>query len=176
MDMYTLDTLLLSHDLIMYNSEPPGHLGAQRRVWEARPVWASTNPPFFSWVWVCVGVCSCGADRSTDMGSLPLCPWHRTHTDLKLPLKGERPDAAIIRVERNICAGKVLSCSAFLFIIIITQWEKKHDIISCYLRLWLHLHLLFMQRQCALRAMHSSITKLAWRISNHLNQASGNFT
>lgn len=57
---------------------------------------------------------------------------------LKLPLRRKRPDAGIVPIKRNICAGKVPRCSLSFFkkfIIIIIQYERgggggSHDIIS----------------------------------------------
>ena len=85
-------------------------------------------------------------------------PWHRT--SVRSHLKAgfyewprERPDAEIVRIKRNICVRKVLRCSLFFIYYYNNTIRGKNPWHNFLLskKLRLHLHLLFMQRPCALR-------------------------
>lgn len=83
-------------------------------------------------------------------------------------------DAAIVRIRKDICVRKV-PLTLFRFYIYHYYYNtKKHAIISVIWEAEAPIYIwLFMLRPCALESMHWSITKLAWRISNHLNKAPG---
>lgn len=182
----TLHIVLCVHVTpVINNTVPPGHLSDSQRGGPGDTLQTCTGPskssflPTFLWVWHLQesrrGFICCHS-----------CPWHRTAAHIwKLAFRrGQGRMAGCFD-----CTGKkkhlrkkspppLLKIYYYNNTIRGTRKKKKtHDIISGYLRSWGCIYICF---SCSvhvfLGAMHWSITKLAWRISNHLNQGSGNFT